>query len=274
MFGAILGAIAGPVIGGLFQSKENKAARRAQKQPNDNLLSQAQGAREASAKYGFNPLTMMQYGQTGGTGNMGALPPLASVDMISQAVRDVSDVVSGDAARRRQAQQLELDLARIKLDQARSGVMVYPQNTTDNVGIGLSPMGRATATYAQGTVQAAPPRMTTAKPSTSGATANVNPIAPDRKKDVAELTNTSGVFEVQNKVTSGKPITLPGDSEPWGIDELATAVIVGAPQVFDNVVGGGKSLSERFEERWTPDEKSVIGKFNQWRKRRNSKDAK
>lgn len=269
MFGALLGAIAGPVIGGLFQNKANRDARKAQPTPDRNLLDQAKGAREASAKYGFNPLTMMQYGQTGGAGGVGPLPPLASVEMISSAIRDVSDVVSGDAARRRQQQQLELDLARLKIDQARSGVIVHPQNTVDDVGSGLSPLGRTTSTYAQGTVRQVVPPMSSsapkaaaAKPSaTSGATAN--PIAPDRKKDVTELTNSPGVFEVQNKVTGGKPITIPGDGEPWGIDELATAAIVGAPQVFDNLVSD-KPITQRFEERWTPDENSVAAKAVRW----------
>lgn len=273
MFGSILGAIAGPIIGGLFQNKANKDARKAQPTPDRNLLDQAKGAREASAKYGFNPLTMMQYGQTGGAGGVGPLPPLASVEMISSAIRDVSDVVSGDAARRRQQQQLELDLARLKVEQARSGVIIHPQNTVDNVGTGLSPLGRTTSTYAQGTVRHVTPPMATPAPkaaapkppATSGATANAaNPIAPDRKRDVAEMTNSPGVFEVQNKVTGGKPITIPGDGEPWGADEVVTAVVVGAPQVFHNVVGGGKPLGERLDEQWTPDENSIIAKAARW----------
>ena len=47
----------------------------------------------------------------------------------------------------------------------------------------------------------------------------VNPIAPGREVDVLPVPNSPGVFEVDNAATGG-PITIPGDTEPWGIDEL------------------------------------------------------
>jgi hypothetical protein len=44
----------------------------------------------------------------------------------------------------------------------------------------------------------------------------------------------TGLISIDNKLTGGE-IILPGaDGEPWGVDELATAVVVGAPQVFAN----------------------------------------
>lgn len=255
MFGAILGAIAPAVLGGLFQNKANRDARKNAPTPEKNLLSQAQGAREAAAKYGFNPLTMMQYGQTGGASSGGApVAPLASVEMLTSALKDVSDVTSGDAARRRAADELEIDLARLKVEQARSGVIVHPQNVTDTVGPGLSPIGRATSTVGVRASAPAPRRFGALE----------NPVAPGRKKEVTELTNAPGVFEIENAVTGGTPVTIPGDGEPWGIDELATAVIVGAPQVFNNTVGGGKSLGERFKKRWTPHEDSIISRARRW----------
>ena len=108
----------GGAIGSLFKKKKKAPT------PRDNIMSQAQGARDAAEKYGFNPLTMLQYGQPGGAMGVadGGAPPLASIHLISGALQDVNDIVSGDAARRRAADQLELDLAKVKIDQAKSQI--------------------------------------------------------------------------------------------------------------------------------------------------------
>ncbi len=87
---------------------------------------------EASRRYGFNPLTLLQYGQTGGSAQ-GASPPLASNELLMGALQDVTDLTTGETAQRRAANQMELDLGQIKLDQMRSGVAA--------VGIGPSPLG-------------------------------------------------------------------------------------------------------------------------------------
>ncbi|AXF52646.1 MAG: DNA pilot protein [Microviridae sp.] len=119
-FAAALGAAQGITsvlggISGLFGKKKKDYSEW------HSMLNSAGGAREAAEKYGFNPLTLL--GNVRGGGNQQAEgPPLASFDLIAQGLRDVNDVVSGDAERRRAAEQLNLDIARIKLDQARSGV--------------------------------------------------------------------------------------------------------------------------------------------------------
>lgn len=119
MLGAI-GSIVGGISGILGRKKKDPS-------PRDNLLSQAKGARQAAEQYGFNPLTMLQYGQTGGAmAGGGGAAPLASIQMLTEGLQGLDDIRSGDAARRRQADQLELDLAQIKLDQLRSGVVVTP----------------------------------------------------------------------------------------------------------------------------------------------------
>lgn len=124
MFGFLssIGKIAGG-FGTLIGSTKKKEK---QPTPRENILSQAQGAREAAEEYGFNPLTMLQYGQPGGATPIaggGGTPPLASIEAITGGLMDINDVVSGDAARRRAAEQAQLDLAQIKLDQAQAGVI-------------------------------------------------------------------------------------------------------------------------------------------------------
>lgn len=137
--GSVLGG-----LGGLFGKKKSAT-------PALNMLSQAKGAREAAAQYGFNPLTMLQYGQPGGAmGGGGGASPLASIQMITDGLKDIDDITSGDAARRRAADQLNLDLAQLKLDQARSGVVAtVPHYAVDGVGPGPSPLGVRPVTVAQ-----------------------------------------------------------------------------------------------------------------------------
>lgn len=208
----------GSAIGGAFKKKKKSPT------PRSNLLSQAQGAREAAEKYGFNPLTMLQYGQTGAsTIGGGGTAPLASIGLISDALQGFDDIFSGDEARRRQADQLNIDLAKVKLDQLRSGVMPSAPQAVDTVGGGLSPLGRARATYANNT-------------GTRIAAVGLgnDPLAPGREIERMPLPNAPGVFQLDNAVTDrmGGPVYIPGDSEPWGIDELATAVVVGVPQMI------------------------------------------
>lgn len=196
-----------------------------------NMMEQAQGARLAAAQQGFNPLTMLQYGQPGGAGfnaGGGGAPVLASIDAITSGLSGIDDVMSGDAARRRQADQLEIDLAKVKLDQARAGVTVAsaPQPVASGVGSGPSPLGTRPQTVAQTNSGSATPNGFGPKPA----------WATGRTLDVAPVTNSPGVFELQNPWTNDKPITIPGEGEPWGVDELATAVTVGVPQVLRNVI--------------------------------------
>lgn len=121
--GSLMGGLAG-----LFGS------RRKNPSPRDNIMSQAAGAREAAAAYGFNPLTMLQYGNPGGTGLGNSGPPLASFQMIADGFREIGDVTSGDAERRRQQENLKLDLAKLEIERLKAG------NASDALG-GVSPLG-------------------------------------------------------------------------------------------------------------------------------------
>lgn len=137
--GSVLGG-----LGGIFGKKKKDPT------PAQNLLSQAQGARQAADQYGFNPLTMLQYGQPGGAmgGGGGSPSPLASIQMLTDGLAGLDDIVSGDAARRRAADQLNLDLAQLKLDQTRSGVLVTQTPYAVNQ-FGPSPLGVRPVTVQQ-----------------------------------------------------------------------------------------------------------------------------
>lgn len=61
-----------------------------------------------------------------------------------------------------------------------------------------------------------------------GATSDV---APGRDVEVSPYTSGSGLTEINNRFTNG--IVVPGsDGEPWGIDEVATYLAVGVPQMW------------------------------------------
>ena len=237
-----IGSLIGGVAGLVSKSKGAPSAR-------ENTVKLAQGARQASERYGFNPLTMLGAGASmGGGGGGGGAPPLASIQLLTEGLQSVDDVISGDADRRRQADQLQLDLAKVQLEQARSGVIASGSTAADSVGGSLSPLGAPRGTYAQNTARAVPARYSAAssvaKPKGKFSQGE-NPVAPGRKDDVAPLTNSPGVFEIENDWTGGKPITLPGEGEPWGIDELATAAVFGLPQMGWNRIQGGDAKEKR-----------------------------
>lgn len=206
--------------------------------PRENILSQARGVREAADKYGFNPLTLLEHGQPGGS--MASAPgpaPLSSIDVITNSLSGLDDVLSGEreAERQRKREELELDLMRIEVDQARSGV------------IASAPLGRQAVSAPSGGATFSEPfsmrptRVTGAagRSSVGGPSRAPNPIAPGRDKEIDPLINSSGVFEIDNAMTGG-PIVMPGEGEPWGIDEVATGLIVGMPQVLGRA--GGRAL--------------------------------
>lgn len=62
-------------------------------------------------------------------------------------------------------------------------------------------------------------------------------VASGRDVEVAPYTSGAGVSEINNNFTGG-PVVIPGDDgEPWGLDELGTALLIGGPQVVRNHIG-------------------------------------
>lgn len=134
MIGDVASAIG--AVASLFGKKKGPNAA-------DNIDLQALGARRAADKYGFNPLTLLQYGQPGGSlASASDVPPLASIEFLADAISGIEKEFNGDAERQRQADQLNLDLARINLERARSGVVVAPPSAAQSAGQGPSPLGR------------------------------------------------------------------------------------------------------------------------------------
>lgn len=165
--GSLLGGVAG-----LF------GARRKNPSPRDNMMSQAQGARDAAEAYGFNPLTMLQYGNPGGTGLANNGPPLASFDLIANGFKEIGDVVSGDADRRRAQEDAKLDLAKLEIERLQAG------RSSDALG-GVSPLGNAARTVGMsgGTFQS--PRVVSNPDRTSVQLGGVN-VAPYEGNSDAE----------------------------------------------------------------------------------------
>lgn len=64
-------------------------------------------------------------------------------------------------------------------------------------------------------------------------------VAPGGKTKINDYSSGAGLTGINNRGTFG-PIVVPGDDgEPWGIDEVLTAAVVGLPQA-------GANLGEKF----------------------------
>lgn len=265
-----IGSLIGGVSGLFSKSKGAPSAR-------ENTVKLAQGARQASERYGFNPLTMLGAGSSmGGGGGGGGAPPLASIQMLTEGLEGIDDEVSGDAARRRQADQLQLDLAKVQLEQARSGVIASGPTAADAVGGSLSPLGAPRGTHVQKAARAVPARFSAsasaaapvAKPKGKFSQGE-NPDAPGRKEDIAPLTNAPGFFEIENAWTGG-PVSIPGEGEPWGADELGTAMVFGIPDIAGNHVNKWLFDGKRVDK-WWKDTRKAREKSNAEAKLRQEK---
>lgn len=105
------------LLGGLFGRKKAPT-------PSQNIMSQAKGARQAAEKYGFNPLTMLQYGQPGGAmGGGGDAPPLASLSILGEMIEEN---YGQDAKDRREHNRLTNELLTLEVQNARSLSGVAP----------------------------------------------------------------------------------------------------------------------------------------------------
>jgi hypothetical protein len=139
------------LLGGLFGNSAQKKREQAQRDfdadaPRRNIISQLEGVRQGAKEFGFNPLTVFDKGQPSGAGSSGSPPPLASVDLLTGALQDVTDVATGESARRSAANKLQMELGQIQLDQLRSGVVAVAPSAAASVGSGQLALGRRAAT--------------------------------------------------------------------------------------------------------------------------------
>lgn len=143
---SILSGVKGLFGGGSSPTKQMKTQLSYDRQK---YLAMSEGARNA----GFNPLTVLQAGgaNTGFTASAGGAPPLASAEILSDGLRDLNDELSGENERRRIANQLEQDLAKVKLDTMRAALA--GPSAADAVGLGPSTFGRRAATVVQSNVR-------------------------------------------------------------------------------------------------------------------------
>lgn len=199
------------------------------KKPKDNTLNstiagivgQARGVDQASRESGINRLTLLGASSPVPSMTAGGPPPLASVALLG-------DVINQDKERKEDEafNKLQTELLSLQVDRARSLAKVAPVSAVAGMG-GTPALTGNLATR----VSASPVRGTFGAP---------NILDARREKTTTPITNSAGVMEIDNFLTMG-PIVVPGDSEPWGFDELATAVVVGIPQVALN---GGFAFGE------------------------------
>lgn len=243
MLAPLLTALAPKIFGAVLGlASANKARGQAQ----EDAFNKFSDLRDAAIHGGFNPLTALE--ATGGAG-FGAFPssapPLASVELLTGALQDGADELTGVAETRRATDRLNRDLAALRLDQARSGVVV------DRGVPARGPLGGRPATV--GTISGI-------GPGTSGGAFpwSIRDIATgNRPVRIEPVSNTGGFIEVETPWTGG-PVSIPGDGgEPWEASEVATVVLAGVPQVAWNWLGPngppGKWMSEHIGapiDRW------------------------
>lgn len=250
MFGALLG-LAGSLFAASSQKKQaqQQNANNAEMQAIQNEYNTEAAAleransiadlkdslprlRESAEAAGYNPLTALSVGgapgyasPASGVAAKQAVAKLASPSLIGNVVSGVAEVVTGIEAQKAQQKRSEQQLAEINRQRTLGDVpkvaKVYRNTSSNSSATAKIPKAAGVATLG-------------AKPATpqdNAFEAGPNSLAPGRQVDAINPANSAGVFAINNKLTRGEDIIMPGDTEPWGIDELATAAIVGLPQL-------------------------------------------
>lgn len=128
-------------IGGMFGRKNSTE---------QNMRLAMSAARRYGDKYGFNPLTALGIaGSAMGGGNSENGAMLASIDMLSDGLKSVDELNRSEKGQTLSRAELNDDLARIRFDQARSGVVEAPRSAVAGIGNGPSPLGGNTVKIAQ-----------------------------------------------------------------------------------------------------------------------------
>lgn len=222
-------AIAGALLGGGFNLLGGLFGRKSQKKEiaRAEYNNSPQGIRDRAEAAGFNPLVFAGPG----TGT-GYAPVMGNA--LSNALMSTGELLSGGIA---QAESLKLQKSALEIEKQRLEKLVAKTTLRPNVP-GL---------YGGSNVNSSKTTRRLSDPVGDGtALGGTQWIAPGRPVKNESYSSGPGLTEVQNKVTGKQGIVVPGaDGEPWGIDELATAVVVGLPQMIYNF---GGYISERRQE--------------------------
>jgi hypothetical protein len=132
MFGALLGAVAGPLVSGILG---NRSQRKAQAHADEANATKIQTAVRDAKAAGINPY----YAISGGAAATGAqtIPSLASHTAIGQAFDRVADVITGRQAQESATKAVQEDLAEIAHDTARRG-SIAPTGAGSGVATGTA----------------------------------------------------------------------------------------------------------------------------------------
>lgn len=239
---SIIGAIIGgavSLIGGRKARKDQAAAR-----ADANYRNSPEGIRANAEAAGFNPLVFAGPG----TGTGAQYAPVFGNEY-AQAGALISDAFAQEEALKIQRSELELQNKRLE------EIVKQTTLTPDVPGIYG---GRNDGGSSRNSLPVAG-RMG----GQSGA-GGTSWVAPGRDVEVSPYSSGAGLTEINNVLTPGAGIVVPGsDGEPWGIDEVATAVVAGAPQV---VYQYGKTFGE------TRDQAKADRLMDEWFRRVREKD--
>lgn len=168
-------------------------------------------------------------------------PPLASIDLLVGGLSDLGSVWSGEAAQRQAADRLALDLAQLKLDQARSGVIAAaPAGASASVGGSASVLGKRPAAHLTYGGQQAEP-FTFAAVDEFGL----------RERKIAPTENMPGYFEVQNAATEAlglDGVKVPGsDGDAADVTQWPTYAAAGLGAILTQwPVKGARAVGNYF----------------------------
>lgn len=210
------------LLSGIFGSSSRKKAEARAHVANQNRFVYL---REAAEKGGFNPLTalMSGYGSQGGGGY--STPPLASSTALQGAMASVSDLLTGRTAQRMAEDKKRAELLELEVNALKAGSQ-FMQDPATFRARATSPGQGASGSVGGG-------RGGFNGPIPSGRAATMAAVASDREQQDMPVSSGPGLTVIQNDLLGPEGLVVPGaDGEPWGVDEVATAVIAGIPQLM------------------------------------------
>lgn len=129
-----------PALGGAIPSLVSGVfgvlgAKQTRKDAQSDAANKFVDLRNAAIAGGFNPLTALEATGGSGFGNYpSSAPPLASIELLKGALDAGAAELNGSAENQRKADRLNLDLAQIKVDQAKASAKFAPPVSATGAG--------------------------------------------------------------------------------------------------------------------------------------------